>query len=121
MKENNGYEEIFKHCEPILIGYGGSIAYGTNLPTSDVDVRGIYMNPLDEFIGTKPVSEQYDPSGYDITIYSLKKIMHLLVQCNPNVIELLGLRPEHYLYKTAAVSLIMDAIIRINDVLESLI
>jgi len=100
--------ELFRRCEPILIGYGGSIAYGTNLPTSDVDIRGIYMNPLDEFIGTKPVSEQYDPSGCDITIYSLKKIMHLLVQCNPNVIELLGLRPEHYLYKTAAGQEILD-------------
>ena len=43
--------EMFYRCEPMLIGYGGSIAYGTNLPTSDVDIRGIYMNPLDEFIG----------------------------------------------------------------------
>lgn len=100
MKEIEGYEEIFKHCEPILIGYGGSIAYGTNIPTSDVDVRGIYMNPPDEFVGIRPVSEQYCPSGQDITIYSLKKIMHLLMQCNPNVIELLGLKPEHYLYMT---------------------
>lgn len=99
---NTEYERIFKHCDPILIGYGGSIAYGTNLPTSDVDIRGIYMNPLDEFIGARPVSEQYCPSGSDITIYSLKKMMHLLMQCNPNVIELLGLRPEHYLYITEA-------------------
>jgi len=92
------YAEIFNHCEPILIGYGGSIAYGTNLPTSDVDVRGIYMNPLDEFVGCRPVSEQYNPSGSDVTIYSLKKIFGMLLQCNPNVIEMLGLRPEHYLY-----------------------
>ena len=102
------YQKVFEHVDPILIGYGGSIAYGTNLPTSDVDIRGIYMNPLDEFIGVKPVSEQYCPSGTDITIYSLKKIMHLLTQCNPNVIELLGLRPEHYLYVTDAGQMILD-------------
>ncbi|MBO6269865.1 MAG: nucleotidyltransferase domain-containing protein [Clostridium sp.] len=100
--------EMFYRCEPMLIGYGGSIAYGTNLPTSDVDIRGIYMNPLDEFIGCRPVSEQYCPSGTDITIYSLKKMMHLLLQCNPNVIEILGLRPEHYLYKTAEGQLLLD-------------
>ena len=103
-----GYAKIFDHCDPILIGYGGSVAYGTNLPTSDVDIRGIYMNPLDEFIGCRPVSEQYTPSGTDITIYSLKKMIHLLLQCNPNVIEILGLRPEHYLYKTAEGNAILD-------------
>ena len=102
------YLEIFKHCDPILIGYGGSIAYGTNLPTSDTDIRGIYMNPLDEFIGCKPVSEQYDPSASDITIYSLKKIMGLLLQCNPNVIEILGLKPEHYIYMTEMGQTLVD-------------
>lgn len=100
VRETKEYQEIFKHCDPILIGYGGSIAYGTNLPTSDTDIRGIYMNPLDEFIGCRPVSEQYNPSGSDVTIYSLKKIFGLLLQCNPNVIEILGLKPEHYLYMT---------------------
>ena len=43
------------------------------------------------------MSEQYCPSGSDVTIYSLKKIFSLLLQCNPNVIEILGLKPEHYL------------------------
>ena len=108
LKFKDEYKNIFDKVEPILIGYGGSIAYGTNLPTSDVDIRGIYMNPLDEFIGVRPVSEQYCPSGSDTTIYSLKKIMHLLTQCNPNVIELLGLKPEHYLYKTDAGQMILD-------------
>ena len=99
---------IWEQCDPILIGYGGSIAYGTNTPESDTDIRGIYMNPLDEFIGVRPVSEQYQPSGSDITIYSLKKMMHLLLQCNPNVIEILGLRPDHYLYMTPAGQKILD-------------
>ena len=99
---------IFEHCDPLLIGYGGSVAYGTNTPTSDTDIRGIYMNPLDEFIGVRPVSEQYQPSGSDITIYSLKKMMGLLLQCNPNVIEILGLRPDHYLYMTPAGQKILE-------------
>lgn len=108
VRETKEYQEIFKHCDPVLIGYGGSIAYGTNLPTSDTDIRGIYMNPLDEFIGCRPVSEQYNPSGSDITIYSLKKIFGLLLQCNPNVIEILGLKPEHYLLLKDEGSILLD-------------
>lgn len=106
--EQNRLSEIFDHCEPILICYGGSIAYGTNTPTSDTDIRGIYMNRLDEFIGITPTSEQYCPNDSDTVIYSLKKIFHLLMQCNPNVIEILGLQPEHYLYVTDAGKIIID-------------
>lgn len=92
-------ELILKTCpNPILIGYGGSIAYGTSTPKSDVDIRGIFMNPLSEFIGTRPDSEQFMPSGSDTTIYSIKKMFKLLFDCNPNTIELLGLKSEHYLY-----------------------
>ena len=28
----------------ILLGLGGSYSYGTNIPTSDLDVRGIALN-----------------------------------------------------------------------------
>ena len=31
-------------------------------------------------------------------IYAFNKIIKLLLSCNPNTIELLGLRREHYLY-----------------------
>ena len=90
---------IKEKCQPILIGYGGSIAYGTNLPSSDTDIRGIYMNPLNEFIGIQN-SEQYQIPGFDATIYSIKKMFNLLLNCNPNVIEMLGLKDEHYLLLT---------------------
>ena len=99
---------IRQHCSPMIIGFGGSIAYGTNLPSSDIDIRGIYMNPMNELIGVDPDSEQYTNRDDDITIYSLKKMMHLLISCNPNTIELLGLRPEHYLYVSSTGQQILD-------------
>ena len=34
----------------------------------------------------------------DTTVYSFKKIIKLLENCNPNTIELLGLNPEHYVF-----------------------
>jgi predicted nucleotidyltransferase len=56
------------------------------------------MNPPDELIGIKKDSEQFIPEDGDVVIYSIKKVFPLLLQCNPNVIEMLGLRDEDYLY-----------------------
>ena len=39
--ENNVPNIILKIPSTILLGYGGSRAYGTQLPTSDIDIRGI--------------------------------------------------------------------------------
>ena len=108
MTEQEIIQALQQRCDPILIGYGGSHAYGTNIPTSDIDIRGIYINPENEFIGTKPDSEQITLPNEDVTIYSIKKMFHLLSQCNPNTIEILGLRPEHYLFLSPAGHQIVD-------------
>ena len=82
---------------PVLIGLGGSHAYGTNIPTSDMDIRGIAMHSKDDILLGRGF-EQVINEQTDTTIYSLKKVVSLLTNCNPNVIEMLGLKPEHYLY-----------------------
>lgn len=80
-----------------LIGLGGSYAYGTNIETSDLDIRGIAMNSADDIL-TNQNFEQVLDSTTDTTIYSMNKMIQLLTNCNPNTIEILGLKPEHYLY-----------------------
>ena len=35
----------------ILLALGGSRAYGTNLPESDIDVRGVAINPSKQIFG----------------------------------------------------------------------
>ena len=90
----------------LLLGYGGSYAYGTNIETSDIDVRGFYQNPIDELLGIKPDSEQYCDDKTDSVVYSLKKLIQLLSNCNPNTIEILGL--TEYLYMTPEAQLIID-------------
>lgn len=92
----------------ILVGYGGSHAYGTNVPTSDIDIRGIYQNPPEEMIGVKPDSEQITHSETDTVIYSFHKMIKLLYDCNPNTIELLGLRACDYLYMSDAGLKLLD-------------
>lgn len=81
----------------ILLGLGGSHAYGTNVEGSDVDIRGVTLNTKEEILGS-PNFEQVVNEATDTTIYSIRKIVSLLSSCNPNTIELLGLKPEHYLY-----------------------
>ena len=81
----------------ILLGLGGSHAYGTNIPGSDVDIRGIALNSKEEILGAANF-EQVVNEATDTTIYSIRKIVSLLSNCNPNTIEMLGLKPEHYLY-----------------------
>lgn len=80
-----------------LLGLGGSHAYGTNIETSDLDIRGIATNSPSDIL-TNHNFEQVCNSDTDTTIYSLNKMISLLTNCNPNTIEILGLKPEHYLY-----------------------
>ena len=88
-----------KKVEDVLIlGYGGSHAYGTAVEGSDIDIRGIYRNPASELVGVYPDSEQYIDKESDTVVYSLKKAVKLLLSCNPNAIEILGLRKQDYFY-----------------------
>lgn len=104
------YEEILKNKDYafltknehlgkniIMLCFGGSHAYGTNIETSDVDIRGIAIERPEEIIGFKTF-EQFLDSKTDTTIYAFNKIVRLLVGNNPNIIECLGLKPEHYIY-----------------------
>ena len=83
----------------ILIGLGGSYAYGTQKEdgSSDVDCRGCALNSKEEILTNKNF-EQFVNEETDTTIYSFNKLVSLLSNTNPNTIELIGLRPEHYLY-----------------------
>lgn len=79
-----------------ILGLGGSYAYGTNNEDSDIDIRGVAMHTADEIL-TGTGFEQFEDNTTDTVVYSLEKIISLLSNCNPNVIEILGLEPWQYL------------------------
>lgn len=81
----------------ILLGLGGSHAYGTNTDESDLDIRGCALDTKEQIL-LRQNFEQVTNDETDTTIYSLSKIVSLLSNCNPNVIEMLGLKRKHYLY-----------------------
>lgn len=78
----------------ILLTTGGSHAYGTNIKTSDLDIRGIAIESEKEIFGLSNF-EQFIDNKTDTTIYGLKKVINLLLNCNPNVIEMFGTKEEH--------------------------
>ena len=83
----------------ILLGLGGSYAYGTYQENSDIDFRGIALNRPSDLLGLTSF-EQYEDDNTDTVIYSFNKMVKLLLECNPNTCEILGLEEEQYLIKT---------------------
>ena len=93
----------------MLLTMSGSIAYGTNLATSDTDVRGITLERPNELLGLDNF-DQFENKETDTTIYSFRKIVSLLLNCNPNCIEILVTNPEHVLIMTEEGKLLRDNI-----------
>ena len=80
----------------IFLTFGGSHAYGTNIETSDIDIRGCAFNSKSDILGMSNF-EQVINNETDTTIYSFNKLISLIINCNPNTIEMLGCNPDHYI------------------------
>lgn len=95
----------------ILIGKRGSESHGTYVPPvgaygqplshglDDRDVMGIIIPPIDYYFGLK-LWEGKDAikDCWDVVLYSARKLIGLLCEQNPNVLSLLWMREEDYLY-----------------------
>jgi predicted nucleotidyltransferase len=79
----------------IILGLGGSYAYGLQTDHSDIDIRGIATQSAKEILTGKGFGQIVNIET-DTTVYSLDKIISLLSNCNPNTIEILGLEPWQY-------------------------
>lgn len=87
--------------------YSGSIAYGTNTETSDVDIRGFYQESISDII-TGKAKDTITFSLEDTVVYSLRKFIHLCKNANPNILELLGTKDEHIIFINDVGKLIRD-------------
>lgn len=91
----------------ILLSAAGSNAYGTNIPDSDLDIRGVATNPKSSILTVRDF-EVYHSSVNDTEIYSLEKFLVLATKCNPNIIELLGIQSQNYIFLNDFGKLLVD-------------
>lgn len=91
----------------ISLCWRGSVAHGMYVPQSDPDsiddkdVLGVYIGPLEHYLGfgRKDVYERWE-GEWDCVFYELKKFIGLLLNCNPNVLSLLWLKPNGVIYES---------------------
>ena len=83
----------------MLLGLGGSYSYGTNNENSDIDFRGVTLMLPSDLLGITEF-EQYEDNNTDTVIYGFNKLIKLLLNCNPNTCEILGLDEDQYLIKS---------------------
>lgn len=93
----------------LCLGFVGSHSHGTYVPPTDpdaiddVDLMGVILPPARYVLGLDTFehwTKQHEE--LDIVAYSLHKFVRLLLKGNPNVIGLLWLRPEDYLFRSTA-------------------
>jgi predicted nucleotidyltransferase len=92
----------------ILLGYRGSIAHGTYVPSSDKefgiddkDIMGICIPELNTYLGFgKFEQKEVKYKEWDSVVYELRKYFRLLLKSNPNVLSLLWLEPNMYIIRT---------------------
>lgn len=89
----------------LLDAISGSRAYGTNIPSSDTDYRGIYICELDDYLcGNYP--EQISDETNDVTFYEIGRYFELLIKNNPNILELLNVPQDCIQFRHGLMDLI---------------
>jgi predicted nucleotidyltransferase len=103
----------------ILDGYRGSQAHGTYVspedPASvdDIDYMGVFVMPMEYYLGLDGYHRKCDVTEsfigqIDRVNYEVRKFVHLLSGCNPNVLALLYNKPEHYMVLHPAGKLLIE-------------
>ncbi|MCB2377044.1 nucleotidyltransferase domain-containing protein [Hymenobacter sp. BT635] len=80
----------------------GSRAYGTNLPHSDTDLKGVFVLPERDFYGLDYVAQVANDTN-DEVFYELRRFVELLLKNNPTALEILAspadcIRYQHPLF-----------------------
>ena len=86
----------------------GSQAYGTALPESDEDIKGIYVVPSSDYLTLDPLPPQVSDQKGDTVYYALHRFLDLALGANPNIIELLFMPEDCVRHRSTAFDLLQQ-------------
>lgn len=92
----------------IVKHYSGSISYGTNIPTSDVDIRGIFCADPEFYRTPFYTMGEQKGKGEDEKYFEISKFLQLYTQGNPNIIESLWVDKSDIIETTPAYDLLLE-------------
>lgn len=87
----------------------GSKAYGLDLPTSDTDIKGVFVLPQQLYYGLDYIQQISDAKN-DVVYYELGRFVELLYKNNPNILEMLHSPSDCILHKDPLFDLLQPAI-----------
>jgi len=96
LRASERYEQLKEKGLLLFECIVGSTSYGTNIATSDVDKKFIYIEALDNVLAGN-ASIQLNITD-DYVGYELARYLELLRTQNPNIIELINGDEKHILY-----------------------
>lgn len=107
---------LIRDSGAVLYEYtGGSHAYGTSVPTSDRDMRGVICLPMRSYLSTRNPVEQISDDRKtegkkknDDLFYTVRRFFELLKGSNPNVIEALWIPDDCIVTATPEVRLVIE-------------
>jgi predicted nucleotidyltransferase len=92
---------------PVLVGVGGSHAYGLAHVNSDVDYRGCYVAPTREFFKLTSPQDSYVRTGpTDVALHEVGKFLRLAAGANPTILE--SFHYSDYSHRTAVGDLLIE-------------
>jgi hypothetical protein len=87
----------------------GSRAYGTTLKDSDEDIRGIFALASRAYLDLSRPADLVGDSRGNVVYYSLRRVVELLAQANPNILELLFMPEDCVLTSTPEMQMLLAA------------
>jgi len=105
---NAGGEHSWMPNRTIFVTLHGSHAYGTNTPSSDLDIRAITIAPKSYYTGILRSFEHEVLKSPDLVIFEIKKALYLASECNPNTLEIIFTNPEQHLFVSPIGQVLLD-------------
>ncbi|MHA4808411.1 DNA polymerase beta superfamily protein [Flavitalea flava] len=100
------FKQLIEEPQHLLLkSISGSKAYNLSLPTSDTDIKGIFVLPQKELYGLT-YTEQVSNRTNDEVFFEIGRFMELLSKNNPNILELLSTPADSVLFRHPLMDLI---------------